>query len=166
MLVSSSGVLVPAGEVGTWTVNTKGDASLSGLFQQAFSSTYNGQTASLLVDIHLLEVDGLSLLPPGEDRVLVAPGEVSTMAMTLVNSGTSNLTLLPTLTGLPSDVEVSYDVSEVNLAPGAQENITLSFAASTGATPASSALTLAFQDGPFNVSTALSWSSSTGKLSW
>ena len=40
VLVSSSGVLVPAGEVGTWTVNTKGDASLSGLFQQAFSSTY------------------------------------------------------------------------------------------------------------------------------
>ena len=151
VLVSSSGVLVPAGEVGTWTVNTKGDASLSGLFQQAFSSTYNGQTASLLVDIHLLEVDGLSLLPPGEDRVLVAPGEVSTMTVSLVNSGTSNLTLLPTLTGLPSDVEVSYDVSEVNLAPGAQENITLSFAASTGATPASSALTLAFQDGLFNV---------------
>ena len=151
VLVSSSGVLVPAGEVGTWTVNTKGDASLSGLFQQAFSSTYNGQTASLLVDIHLLEVDGLSLLPPGEDRVLVAPGEVSTLTVSLVNSGTSNLTLLPTLTGLPSDVEVSYDVSEVNLAPGAQENITLSFAASTGATPASSALTLAFQDGLFNV---------------
>ena len=118
------------------------------------------------MDIHLLEVDGLSLLPPGEDRVLVAPERCPPWPCPLVNSGTSNLTLLPTLTGLPSDVEVSYDVSEVNLAPGAQENITLSFAASTGATPASSALTLAFQDGPFNVTTVLSWSSSTEKQSW
>ena len=35
VLVSSSGITVAAGEVGTWTVNTKGDASISGMLQQA-----------------------------------------------------------------------------------------------------------------------------------
>ncbi|MEL0182095.1 MAG: hypothetical protein VW872_03420, partial [Candidatus Poseidoniales archaeon] len=152
VLVSSSGISVPAGEVGTWTVNTKGDASLSGMLQQAFSTSYNGETASLQVDVHLLEVDGASLLPPSEDRVLVAPGESSTMSLSLVNDGTSNLTLLPTLSGLPVGVDVIHDMSEVVLASGAQQELTITFSASTGATPASSPVVLTYQDGPFSVS--------------
>ncbi|MGB1233851.1 MAG: hypothetical protein ACPHF0_06770, partial [Poseidonia sp.] len=152
VLVSSSGITVPAGEVGTWTVNTKGDASLSGMLQQAFSTSYNGQTVSLLVDVHLVEVDGASLLPPSEDRVLVAPGESSTMSLSLVNDGTSNLTLLPTLSGLPVGVDVTHDMSEVVLAPGALQELAITFSASTGATPASSPVVLTYQDGPFSVS--------------
>ena len=152
VLVSSSGIIVQAGEVGTWTVNTKGDASISGMLQQAFSASYNGATATLQVAVHLLEVDGASLLPPGEDRVLLAPGESTTMALTLVNSGTSNLTFLPTLSGLPVDVEVVGDLNEVVLAPGAQQDVNITFAAATGATPASSPVVLTYQDGTFSVS--------------
>ena len=74
VLVSASGVTVAAGEVGTWTVNTKGDVDLSGILTQVFSSTYNGQTTTLSVDLNLLEVDGMTWLPPSEDRVLVVPG--------------------------------------------------------------------------------------------
>ena len=75
VLVSASGISVAAGEVGTWTVNTKGDVDLSGLFQQSFATTYNGQTSNLVVDIQLLEVDGLDIVPPSENRVLIAPAQ-------------------------------------------------------------------------------------------
>ena len=152
VLVSSSGITVAAGEVGTWTVNTKGDASISGMLQQAFSTSYNGLTAALLVDVHLLEVDGASLLPPSEDRVLVAPGESSTMALSLVNDGTSNLTLLPTLSGLPVGVDVAHEMNEILLAPGAQQDLNITFSATTGATPATSPVVLTYQDGSFSVS--------------
>jgi len=152
VLVSSSGISVAAGEVGTWTVNTKGDASLSGVLQQSFSTTYNGESATLQVEVHLLEVDGASLLPPSEDRLLVAPGESSILSLALVNSGTSNLTLLPTLSGLPIDVDVVHELSEIILAPGAQQELNITFSATTGATPASSPVVLTYQDGPFSVS--------------
>ena len=152
VLVSSSGISVAAGEVGTWTVNTKGDASLSGVLQQSFSTTYNGESATLQVEVHLLEVDGASLLPPSEDRLLVAPGESSILSLALVNSGTSNLTLLPTLSGLPIDVDVVHELSEIILAPGAQQELNITFSATTGATPASSPVVLTYQDGTFSVS--------------
>ena len=77
VLVSASGVTVAAGEVGTWTVNTKGDVDLSGLFQQSFATSYNGQTSNVVVDIQLLEVDGLDIVPPSENRVLIAPGSTN-----------------------------------------------------------------------------------------
>ena len=75
VLVSASGVSVPAGEVGTWTVNTKGDVDLSGLFQQSFATSYNGQTSNVVVDIQLLEVDGLDIVPPSENRVSLPPAQ-------------------------------------------------------------------------------------------
>ena len=152
VLVSSSGITVAAGEIGTWTVNTKGDASLSGMLQQAFSTSYNGQTAALLVDVHLLEVDSASLVPPSEDRVLVAPGESSTMGLSLANDGTSNLTLLPTLSGLPVGVNVAHEMNEILLAPGAQQGLNITFSATTGATPATSTVVLTYLDGSFSVS--------------
>ena len=152
VLVSASGVTVAAGEVGTWTVNTKGDVDLSGILTQAFSSTYNGQTATLSVDLNLLEVDGMTWLPPSEDRVLVVPGSSTDMAFGLRNTGTSNLTLLPTLSGLPANVDASFDVQNVELTRDTEQGIVITFTAATGATPATTPVTLTYQDGAFSTS--------------
>jgi uncharacterized membrane protein len=152
VLVSASGISVAAGEVGTWTVNTKGDATLSGIVQQAFSATYDGQTSTLLVDMHLLEVDGLDILPPSENRVLITPGSTSTLTVVLDNTGTSNLSLTPTLSGLPSDVDVVFDVGAVDLNRSGQQTVVLTFDASTGATPGTSTATLTYLAGSFSVS--------------
>lgn len=151
VLVSASGITVAAGEVGTWTVNTKGDTSLSGILHQTFSSTYEGETASLSVPINLLEVDGVELLPPSEDRVLVSPGSSTSMAITLRNIGTSNVSLLPTLSGLPADVDVAYDVTEVQLNQSGEQVVVLTFNAATGSTPGTSAISLVYQDAAFSV---------------
>ena len=151
VLVSASGISVAAGEVGTWTVNTKGDAALSGMLHQTFSSTYNGETASLSVAINLLEVDGVELLPPSEDRLLLTPGSSASMAVTLRNVGTSNVSLLPTLSGLPADVDVDYDVQGVQLNHSEEQVVVLTFNAATGSTPGTSAISLVYQDAGFNV---------------
>ncbi len=151
VLVSASGVMVAAGEVGTWTVNTKGDAALSGLLQQSFSSTYNGETTSLAVDINLLEVDGVELLPPSEDRVLITPGSSTSMSITLRNTGTSNLSLVPTLSGLPSDIDVAYDVLEIHVNRTTEQTVVLTFSAATGSTPGTSSASLTYQASEFDI---------------
>ena len=76
MLVSASGVSVPAAK-SAWTVNTKGDVDLSGLFQQSIALLQRSNI-NVVVDIQLLEVDGLDIVPPSENRVLIAPGSTNT----------------------------------------------------------------------------------------
>ena len=147
VLVSASGVVVAAGEVGTWTVNTKGDPALSGMLQQSFSSTYKGETTTLSVVINLLEVDGVELLPPSEDRVLITPGSSTSMSITLRNTGTSNLSLMPMLSGLPANIDVAYDMVEVHLNRTAQQTVVLTFSAATGSTPGTSPVSLTYQAG-------------------
>ena len=156
VLVSSSGVTVAAGEAGTWTVNSKGDSSLSGVLHQSFSVSYGGQSTSLMVPINLLEVDGVELLPPSEDRTLIAPGSTSTMDLVLRNTGTSNLSFTPTLSGLPADVDAAFNVSEVHLDRGTQQAVSITFAATTGATPATSPLILTYTAGSLSVDYAFS----------
>ena len=156
VLVSSSGVTVAAGEAGTWTVNSKGDSALSGVLHQSFSTTYKSQTASLLVPINLLEVDNVELVPPSEDRTLVSPGGTSNMDLILRNTGTSNLTFTPTLSGLPSDVDAAFNVSEVHLERGAEQAVSITFVATTGASPATSPLVLTYTAGSFSVDYAFS----------
>ena len=152
VLVTASGVSIAAGETGTWTVNTKGDPLQSGILQQAFSVTYNGLTSTLHVPINLLEVDGLDILPPSEDRVLVAPGASSNFTITLRNTGTSNYTASPSLSGLPADVDVSFDGEDTELDRGSEQAVTLTFSATTGATPSSSTVSLTYLAASLSVS--------------
>ena len=152
VLVSASGVTVAAGEVGTWTVNTKGETYLSGVVQQAFSTSYNGQTVTLDVDLNLLEVDGLNIVPPSENRVLVAPGSTNTLTIGLENTGTSNLSLTPTLLGLPASVDVVFDVGAFDLDRSNQQSIVMTFNAATTATPGTTAVNLTYLAGSLSVS--------------
>ena len=133
-------------------MNTKGGVDLSGLFQQSFATSYNGQTSNVVVDIQLLEVDGLDIVPPSENRVLIAPGSTNTLTVVLHNTGTSSLSLTPTLSGLPSAVDVTFDVGAVDLDLSEQQSVVMTFAASTGATPGTSMATLTYLSGSLSVS--------------
>ena len=144
VLVTVSGITIPAGETGTWTVNTKGDADQSGVFLQAFSSSYSGITSSLQVPINLLEVAGLQIVPPSEDRVLVAPGSSAQMSVLIRNTGTSNLSLQPTLSGLPTGVTVAFDKQGLSLNRAAETTVVLTFTAAPGATPGTSPVSLSY----------------------
>ena len=144
MLVSASGVTVAAGQTGTWTVNTKGDVTLSGMFSQGFATTYEGETSTLDVDVLLQEVASFDLAGPGEDRVLLSPGGQAGLNITLTNTGTSNLSLSPTLSGLPAGVTATFDQEPVTLERSSSTTMTFTFAASTGATPSTTSVSLSY----------------------
>lgn len=143
VMVSASGVTVAAGETGVWTVRTTADADLSGTLLQSFSATYAGQTNSVDVALLLSEVDAFDLVGPTEDRVLVEPGSSVRLNMTLDNTGTSNLTLSPSLSGLPVGVSVSV-LDEVVLNRSSSTEVSLEFTATVGASPSTSAVTLTY----------------------
>ena len=144
VLVSASGVTVAAGQTGTWTVNTKGDVTLSGVFSQSFSTTYEGETSNLDVDVLLQEVASFDLTGPSEDRVLLSPGSQATMNVTLANTGTSNLSLSPTLSGLPAGVTATFDQGPVVLERSSSATLEFLFTATTGATPSTTSVSLTY----------------------
>lgn len=143
-MVSASGVSVASGDTGSWTVHTSASRAVFGTFMQRFSATYEGQVATVDVELTVLEVPSFELEGPTEDRLLVAPGSSATLAVVLENTGTANLSLSPTLLGLPVGItaEVLDDVELPRLSSIAV-NITL--AASIGATPSSAPVTLRYQ---------------------
>jgi uncharacterized membrane protein len=143
VMVSASSVTVPADDTGVWTVRTTADTALSGTFLQSFSATYASQTNSVDVEVLLSEVDAFALTGPTEDRVLVEPGSAATLNMTLDNTGTSNLTLSPTLSGLPVGVTVS-ELGEVAINRSSTAQVRLDFTASLGASPSTSTVTLTY----------------------
>ncbi|MBR69127.1 MAG: hypothetical protein CMA86_06425 [Euryarchaeota archaeon] len=147
VLVSASGVNVLPGEIGVWTVNTKGDTTLSGILQQPFATTYGGQTATTLVDVNLLEVASFDLLGPTEDRLLISPGASSSMSFTLTNTGTADLALTSSLLGVPAGVSATLSDSSLVLSKGESANVTANFSAQTGATPSTTDVTLAYVSG-------------------
>ena len=144
VLVSASGVTVAAGQTGTWTVNTKGDVTLSGVFSQSFSTTYEGETSNLDVDVLLQEVASFDLTGPSEDRVLLSPGSQASMNVTLANTGTSNLSLSPTLSGLPAGVTATFDQGPVVLERSSSATLEFLFTATTGATPSTTSVSLTY----------------------
>ena len=147
VLVSASGVNVLPGEIGVWTVNTKGDTTLSGILQQPFATTYGGQTATTLVDVNLLEVASFDLLGPTEDRLLISPGASSSMSFTLTNTGTADLALTSSLLGVPVGVSATLSDTSLVLSKGESATVNVNFSAQTGATPSTTDVTLAYASG-------------------
>lgn len=133
VLVTASGVTVGPGQVGTWTVHTEGDVSLSGLQTQTFSVEYGGHLVVLDVEVNLLEVASLSLSAGSEDRLLIQPGQIETMLVNITNTGTSNLSLSVSLLNLPADVSVSMSETTVLLGHGESSVVNITFTAQAGA---------------------------------
>ncbi len=144
VLVSASGVTVAPGEIGLWTVNTKGNIGEAGSFAQGFSSTYGGVTKTATVDVDLLEVPSFSLAGPGEDRLLIAPGGTATMNLTLANTGTANVSLVSLLSGLPAGVTATLSHPSITLNTSASVEVVLTVDASPGVSPASHDVMLAY----------------------
>ena len=144
VLVTASGVTVAPGETGIWSVNTKGDAGTAGAFAQAFTATHAGVTNGVSVEVRLLEVPEVTLTGPGEDRLLVTPGGVSSMNLTLTNTGTANLSLASLLSGLPAGITASVSPSSLTLNTSSSVVVVLAVEAAVSAAPSSHEVGLTF----------------------
>ena len=155
-LDSSSGVTVAAGEAGVWSLTTDADSGESGVMPQSFSVSYGGLTVVNSVDIEILGVHSATLSGPLDGRILVRPGETVLTSFTLENTGTSNLSLVAGLLGLPAEAEASLSHTSVELEVGesVSVDITLTIAASSQA--GTHALTFAYGSSELSVELQLS----------
>ena len=97
------------------------DASMVGtyaLMLNLSSSSSAGQMVHSQIDFIVLEEDGLSLTPPFGERISVNPSESVESSVMIVNTGTSNLSLIPTITGLPQGVSAQLDTTAITVGSG------------------------------------------------
>ena len=155
-LESSSGVTVAAGEAGVWSLSTDADAGESGLMSQSFSVSYGGVTVEDSVDIEILGVHSATLSGPLDGRILVRPGETVLTSFNLENTGTSNLSLVAGLLGLPAQAEATLSHTSVELAVGESVTVDITLTIATSSEAGTHALTFAYGSSDLSVELQLS----------
>ena len=155
-LQSSSSVTVLAGEAGVWSISTDADTGQSGLMSQSFSVSYGGDSVEALVDIEVLGVSSATLSGPLDGRILVRPGETVVTSFTLENTGTSNLSLVASLLGLPVDAEATLSHTSVDLGVGESLTLNISLTVTTSSSADTHDLTFAYGSSDVSVELSLS----------
>ena len=155
-LDSSSGVSVSAGEAGVWSLSSDADAGESGIMSQSFSVSYAGLTVEESVDIEVLGVHSATLTGPLDGRILVRPGETVLTSFTLENTGTSNLSLVAGLIGLPAEAEATLSHTSVELAVGESVAVDITLTIATSSQAGTHSLTFAYGSSELSVETSLS----------
>ena len=144
LITSSTGVLVESGQVGLWAVSTDADIGQLGQLIQQFSITYSGLTVSADHDVDVQSIASLEMNGPLDGRISVKPGQSSSIAVQLDNTGTQDLSLVASLFGLPAgaEVELSHSSAQIEAGQSLQVNLTVSMLSS--ATAGSHTLTFAY----------------------
>ncbi len=84
---------------------------------------------------------------PADNRLVITPGQNSSISLSISNDGTRDLDLSASISGLPSGISVSGGLESINLEAGNSTNIELELVASTGVMPSSSYFTLTYDGG-------------------
>jgi len=144
LITSSTGVLVESGQVGIWTVSTDADIGQLGQLVQQFSITYSGLTVSADLAVNVQSIASLEMNGPLDGRISVKPGQSSTIAVQLINTGTQDLSLVASLFGLPAgaEVELSHSSAQIEAGQSLQVNLTVNILSS--GTAGSHMLTFAY----------------------
>ena len=127
LITSSTGVLVESGQVGLWTVSTDADIGQLGQLTQQFSITYSGLTVSSDLSVDVQPIASLEMNGPLDGRISVKPGQSSTIAVQLTNTGTKDLSLVASLSGLPAgaELELSHSSAQIDAGQSLQVNLTI-----------------------------------------
>ena len=89
----------------------------------------------------------LSMTGPAENRIVIIPGENSSIMLNISNDGTKDLDLSATISGLPNGINVANGLEEVSLEAGIATDIELELVASAGLQPMSDTFTITFDGG-------------------
>ena len=139
---------VAEGQTVTWTVTSIASSGSfgSGYVQSFWVSHSSGFNASFDVDFTIAEEGGLMITGPSDNRVTLPVSGSSNLSINLENTGTKNLTLTPTISGLASGIDANI-VSEIELVRGSDNTTIISFTASNTAQVGSNTVTISFTDG-------------------
>ena len=125
-LLSSTNINVQSGQVGLWNLSTDIGQGYTGLMSQNFAVTYQNITSNNVVTFDIQTVPGLSVSGPLDGRITTKPGSSVDVDIELTNSGTMDLNLTASVSGLPTGAEVIFSSIEVDLDAGNSETITMS----------------------------------------
>ncbi|MBT4066543.1 MAG: hypothetical protein HOE76_04925 [Euryarchaeota archaeon] len=84
---------------------------------------------------------------PADNRLVITPGQNSSISLSISNDGTRDLDLSASISGLPSGISVSGGLESISLDAGNSTDIELELVASTGVMPSSSYFTITYDGG-------------------
>ena len=126
------------------------DSALVGNITLDFTmSSTNSGTGSINQSglFEVKEYAELSMEGPYDNRIVVVPGQNSSITINLSNDGTRDLELTTNIVGLPSGVSVSSGLEDVSLGAGLSLDVELVLDVATGVQPSSGAFTITFDGG-------------------
>ena len=126
------------------------DSYLVGNITLDFTMSSTNSGSSSVNDSGVFEVKEyaeLSMTGPAENRIIIVPGQNSSIILNVSNDGTKDLDLSATLTGLPNGITVANGLEDVSLGAGNSTDIELELLASAGLQPMSDTFTITFDGG-------------------
>ena len=154
-IVGSSSVNVSAGGVGTWLLSTDIAEGYVGLYTQSFTLNYAGASSTTSVQIDVQPVADFTMSGPLDGRISTKPGETVDVNFVLDNSGTMDLDLMASVSGLPTGAEVTFSDTEVDLDAGATSSVTMTVSMISTAQAGSYPITVTYSSEDYTQSLSL-----------
>ena len=123
------------------------DSSIVGDITLNFSMSSTKSGSETVTESGLFEVREFaefSISGPSDNRVIITPGENSSVSLNLTNQGTRDLEFTTTITGLPNGITVVSGLEEVSLMAGESTEVTLQMSATSSLQPTSISFTVTF----------------------
>ena len=112
------------------------------------SSTNSG--TSSVSDSGVFEVKEyaeISISGPQDNRIVIVPGQNSSIIVNISNDGTKNLDITASISGLPNGITVMNGLESLSLTAGESADVELELLASSGIQPMSATFNLTFDGG-------------------
>ena len=126
------------------------DSSLVGNITLDFTMSSTNSGVGSVNQSGLFEVKAfseLSMEGPADSRIVVVPGQNSSIILNITNDGTRDLDLSASISGLPSGISVSSGLESISLGAGNSTDVELELVASAGVQPSSETFTITFDGG-------------------
>ena len=143
-IVSATDIVIVAGESGTWDIETTAEEGSVGTYLQNFSVSRSGLTSTSSVSIEVLATSQITLDGPIDGRIVMQPGTTTSTSFALANTGTREVVLVASLSGLPASAQAEISQSSLILAVGETTHVHLNITLDTNANPGSHALEFGF----------------------
>ena len=126
------------------------DSSLVGNITLDFTMSSTNSGAGSVNDSGIFEVKEfaeLAISGPADNRIIIVPGQNSSITLNISNDGTKELDLSATISGLPNGISVIQGLENLNLEAGEAVDVELELLASAGLQPMSDTFTITFDGG-------------------
>ena len=126
------------------------DSALVGNITLDFTMSSTNSGVGSINESGLFEVKEyaeLTMTGPADGRIVITPGQNSSVMLNVSNDGTRDLELSVSISGLPNGITVLQGIENLNLDAGSSSDIELELLAASGLQPSSATFTITFDGG-------------------